>query len=127
VTVVAVGDLEFAELPGRRSSDPFPGADAASSMRIVEMERTPGRRAHRHPHSVEMVFVADGSGAVWIDGVETPVSRGDVVLVPADTPHGTIPDEGGSMRLVCFFPHPRLADNLVETDIEITETEGETP
>ncbi len=46
---------------------------------------------------------------------------GDTVLVPAGVAHATIPDAGETMELVCFFPHPNLQDNLLETDIDVME------
>jgi quercetin dioxygenase-like cupin family protein len=92
-----------------------------ASLRIVELERTEDRTAHRHPFSEEIVYVAAGSGEVWIDGERHPVVEGDVVHIPTGVPHATIPAAGESMRLVCFFPHPHLPDNLIDTDIQVTE------
>lgn len=112
--------LDFVELPGRRSADPLGHVSSESSVRIVELTRTPGRTAHQHPHSEEVVYVEAGAGEVWIDGVRTPVSAGDIVRIPAGTPHATIPSEGNEMRLVCFFPHPTLSENIEDTTITVT-------
>jgi quercetin dioxygenase-like cupin family protein len=120
VTVVAAGDFAFADLPGRRSADPLAGVGAESSVRIVELERTAGRSAHRHPLSEEIVYVVSGEGRVWIDGVWQPVSRGDIVHIAAGAAHATVPKAGSAMRLVCFFPHPDLAENLEPSDIQVT-------
>ena len=113
-------DLRFADLPGRRSADPLADVAAESSIRVVELERTESRTAHRHPHTEEIVYVAAGTGEVWIDGRTIPIEPGDVVRIPAQTPHATIPDRGVSMRLVCFFPHPDLGRNIEDTDITVT-------
>ena len=120
MSVHSGSDLRFADLPGRRSADPLAAVDAESSIRIVELERSESRTAHRHPHSEEIVYVAAGTGEVWIDGRTTPIAPGDVVRIPAQTPHATIPDPGVSMRLVCFFPHPDLSENIQDTDIGVT-------
>jgi quercetin dioxygenase-like cupin family protein len=120
MSVVRGSALEFQALPGRRSADPFPDGGPASSMRVVEMEHTPGRTAHRHPHSEEVVYVEAGSGQVWIDGDLVAVTAGDIVHIPAGTDHATIPDAGVGMRLVCYFPHPDLAANLQDTDIVVS-------
>ncbi len=120
MSVVPERDLEFADLPGRRSADPLVAIQSASSLRIVELERTEGRTAHRHPHSEEVVYVASGSGSVWIDGETHPVTSGDVVVIPTGVAHATIPSGGETMRLICFFPHPDLSENITDTDIEIT-------
>lgn len=114
-------DLEYQELPGRRSADPLAGADpSGTSVRIVRMEAdtsgSPSRSPHRHPRSAEVVYVAEGSGRVWQDGEVRRVAAGDTVLMPRGVPHATIPDPGESMLLVCFFPDPDLATNTEELD-----------
>ena len=120
MTVVPSGSLDYDDLPGRRSANPFTDTVGGSSVRVVELERTAGRTAHRHPHSEEIVFVESGSGHVWLDGRRLSVSPGDLVRVPPGTAHATVPDEGVRMRLVCFFPHPDLTQNIEDTDISVS-------
>lgn len=110
----------FVDLAGRRAADPLESTEATSSLRIVDLERIPGRTAHRHPHSEEVVYIAAGQGVVWINGTVAPIGTGDVVHIPRGAAHATIPEEGVSMRLVCFFPHPDLLANVEETDIEVS-------
>ncbi len=121
MTLVPGDGLSFADLPGRRSADPFPSEPGASSVRVVRLSHDPGRTAHRHPHSEEVVYVSAGRGAVWLDGDRRPVAAGDLVRIPAGVAHATIPDRGVEMELVCFFPHPRLADNIEETEIAVAD------
>ncbi len=113
--------LRFVDLPGRQSADPLENQSAESSVRIVRLERTEGRTAHRHPLSEEVVVVAKGSGSVWIEGEVFPVGQGDVVRIPAGAAHATIPDEGSRVELVCFFPHPSLSENIQDTSITVNE------
>lgn len=120
MSVTRRADHQYQDLPGRRSADPLTAADSASSVRLVELERTSGRTAHRHPQSEEIVYVEAGSGEVWIDGERHRVEPGDVVRIPPGAPHATIPGDGEKMRLICFFPHPTLGENLEDTDIEVT-------
>lgn len=115
MTVVARADLMFTPLDGRRSADPLVGLRADSSVRVVRLRRTGGRRAHLHPRSEEVIYVAAGTGHVWIDGRRSPVAAGDVVHVPRGAVHATVPDRGSDMELVCFFPHPDLSVNLTTT------------
>jgi len=120
MTVVDGRHQQFVDLPGRRSKDPLDGVDSASSLRIVELERTEGRTAHLHPHSEEVIYVEAGSGQVWIDGTHHRVRQGDVIHIPAGAPHATVPDEEVQMSLICFFPHPELNDNIENSDISVT-------
>lgn len=95
-------------------------------MRVVELERSSRRTAHRHPHSEEVIYVVAGKGSVWIKGEVTMVGVGDTVHVPAGILHATVPDPGETMRLVCFLPHPDLVNNAEETDMEVSpDGEGE--
>ena len=53
----------------------------------------PGETAHpeaRHVHDVDEVFIfVQGRGVIPIDGVDTPVQTGDVVIVKAGEDHHT--------------------------------------
>ena len=120
MSITPGASFDFADLPGRRPADPLAEADAESSLRVVELERSEGRTAHRHPHSEEIVYVEAGAGDVWIDGELHPVVAGDVVRIPRGATHATIPGEGEQMRLICFFPHPTLSENIEDTDTTVT-------
>ena len=112
--VVPAGSLTFARLPGRLSADPLPpGLEIGASARVVRIAPGP-RTPHVHPHSAEVVFVAEGSGTAWEDDVPTPVGAGDLIVVPAGVPHATVAADDGDLVLVCFFPHPDLAANVEE-------------
>ena len=117
MSVIRRSDIDMAQLPGRRSGDPLRAVESASSARIVELEPGQRRTAHRHPHSEEVIVVAKGRARVWIEGVLTPVAAGDVIVIPTGAAHATVADE--PVTLHCFFPHPNLADNYLDTDIEV--------
>ena len=124
MTVVRASQLQFVALPGRDAADPFTATDLATdagvSMRIVKLAAAPERRPHIHPHSAEVVFVAEGRGNLWLDGVRQRLQAGDSVLIPKGTPHATLPDADAPMRLVCFFPHPDLQANIEELTEPVT-------
>lgn len=119
MTVRSGDSLEFLPRPGRVVADPLEQIDSQSSLRIVRLVRTPGRTAHRHPHSEEVVYVKAGTGSVWVDGTRHPVEPGDTFRIPPGAAHATVPDEGVEMELVCFFPHPDLDANSETTDIVV--------
>jgi len=119
MTIVPGDEVEFAELPGRRSGDPLYAVEADSSVRLVRLARSEHRLAHRHPVSEEVIYVEEGTGAVYVDGAFIAVGPGDLVHIPPGAAHATVPDPGEMMMLVCFFPHPQLAENHEETDIDV--------
>lgn len=112
--VIPCHGLDFRELVGRRSADPLPGWAAEScSVRVVRIEPGP-RTPHRHPRSVEIAYVAEGSGVAWEGDGRTEVTAGDLLVVPAGVPHATVATSPGGLLLVCFFPVGDLASNLEE-------------
>jgi quercetin dioxygenase-like cupin family protein len=119
MSVIRPSDLEFRQLAGRASADPLSGLGSTGvSVRIVTIADEPRRNLHRHPHSPEVVYVAGGHGVAFREGTATPVGPGDIVWIPANAPHATVPNPGSRLELVCFFPHGDLSTNLEE----LTET-----
>jgi quercetin dioxygenase-like cupin family protein len=45
-------------------------------------------RTHVHETHDEIGYVLEGTGSVTVGGVTRPVKRGDVWVIPANTPHG---------------------------------------
>ena len=45
-------------------------------------------RSHVHVTHDEIGYVLEGSGSVTVGGVTRPVKKGDVWVIPANTPHG---------------------------------------
>jgi quercetin dioxygenase-like cupin family protein len=106
--------MAYAELLGRLSADPLAQAGADScSIRVVRVPPGP-RTPHRHPLSVEVVYVAEGAGRLWEDENVTAVRAGDVALIPPGTRHATVCRGPSDLVLVCFFPHPDLSANIEE-------------
>lgn len=121
MTVIRGGELPYQDRPARRVADPFPDADGSSSARQVVLDPVERRSPHLHPHSEEVVYVVEGSGKVWIEGVTHRVEPGTWVRIPAGTPHATLANE--HMLLVCFFPHHDLSENTEELDL-VLDAEG---
>ena len=119
MTVTPQHDVEFIDLPGRSAGDPLRSVSADSSLRVTRVQRITDRRAHRHPHSEEVIYVRSGTGAVYIDGVFHTVGPGDTVHIPRGAAHATIPNPAADMELICFFPHADLRENIEETDIDV--------
>jgi quercetin dioxygenase-like cupin family protein len=85
------------------------------SVRFARL--SPGPRApHRHPRSAEVIYVVEGEGTHWQEGEVERVEPGDVVLVPRDVAHATIPADERGMLLYCVFPLESLDGNVEELD-----------
>ena len=114
--VVRPAELAFRELPGRLSADPLAGVDLGTAC-VRYARLAPGPRApHRHPHSIELTYVVEGTGTHWQEGETVQVGPGDLVVVPVGVRHATIPDDGCEMLLYCVFPVPTLDGNVEELD-----------
>ena len=119
MTVTPQRDVEFIDLPGRSAGDPLRSVPADSSLRVARVHRIADRKAHRHPHSEEVIYVRSGTGAVYIDGAFHEVGPGDTVHIPRGAAHATIPGSEAEMELICFFPHADLRENNEDTDIDV--------
>lgn len=114
--VVRRTDLDYAALPGRLSADPVPAEIGADySVRVVRVPPGP-RTPHLHPHSDEVTYVVSGTGSAWEGDIRTAVGPGDIVFVPRGAAHATVANGDEELVLLCFFPLPDLASNLVELD-----------
>ena len=120
MTVLPAKALRFEELVGRLSANPLPSDVDSCSMRVVRIAPGP-RTPHLHPHSVEVMYVVEGSGTTWEHDQASQVGPGDVVVVAAGAPHATVSAGPGALVLVCFFPHADLAANTVELDGPVRE------
>lgn len=124
MTVSRSSEHVYRQLPGRRSADPLSGRTRSSSIRLVEIELGDPRSAHRHPLTEEIIYVESGEGKVWINGDFESVTAGDVIHIPPGAGHATIPAAGSKMRLICFFPHENLEQNIEETGTVISPQGG---
>ncbi|MGH3025920.1 MAG: cupin domain-containing protein [Gaiellaceae bacterium] len=114
--VARVAAAAFRQLPGRLSADPCADVELGElSVRFARLHPGP-RTPHRHPHSVEVIYVIEGDGVCWQNGETARVSPGDVVVVPRGTAHATIPDPDSELLLFCVFPVGDLPGNIEELD-----------
>jgi quercetin dioxygenase-like cupin family protein len=75
------------------------------SMRVFEVEPGGYSPYHKHPWEHE-VFVLEGSGAVVQRGKEIPVSKGDVIFIPAGEEHQLKNPSEEKFEFICLIPNP---------------------
>lgn len=81
---------------------------------IVE-DIAPGDRIplHTHPQE-EAIFVASGRARVRVSDDEQDVEAGAVILVPANTPHGTRNESAAAVRVHAIFPATTIGITYIE-------------
>jgi quercetin dioxygenase-like cupin family protein len=81
--------------------------DDAPSFSMRQFEVAAGGHTPKHSHGYEHeVFVLEGQGTVFCDGVEKPISPGTVVFVPPGLEHQFRNIGPGSLKFLCLIPHP---------------------
>ena len=95
-------------------SNPILGEkDGAPTVVSLYHDHEPGDMSPHHSHDWEhQAFITRGSGIVWVDGKEYPISTGDFVLVPPNSSH-YFKNTGTSVLSRDTFNPLRSEDHLV--------------
>ena len=93
------------ELPFSRIAHEFVGADHDAGACLIFVDAPPGRGPglHRHPYA-EIFILQDGEGTFTADGAEQVVRAGELVIVPAGTPHKFTNSGDGQLRMISVQP-----------------------
>ncbi len=119
-TIRRIDDLAAFRLPNRSVREVFSarlGNATSCSFRTVDLEpQDPAspRVPHVHEAMEEVIVVATGHGALWVDGQWTAVTAGDAWLVERGTPHATVNPGPEVLRLHCFFTSATPEDDYRE-------------
>jgi quercetin dioxygenase-like cupin family protein len=83
------------------------GEDADASIFVTRYERGQGPALHVHPYPE--VFVVHAGTAVFTAGDdELTVEAGNIVVVPAETPHGFKGAADDTLHVISVHPSPRV-------------------
>ena len=85
-------------------------------LQLVLMTLQPGEEigAEVHPDRDQFFRFEEGSGAVYIDGVENKVEEDFAVIVPAGARHNVRNTGDGPLKLYTIYGPPEHVDGLVE-------------
>ncbi len=90
------------------SSDITPtGGMSAGIMELMLNGR--GLKLHRHAQP-EIYYVAEGTGALMIDGVETIVTTGSAVFIPGEAEHGIRNVAETVLKIFYVFPTDQFSE-----------------
>lgn len=85
------------------------------SLAIADMRDIEYATPHYHTNDeTEIYFVLNGSGLVVIGNGEKRVEKDDVIVIPPDTAHYTIPDKGQGLVLAVVNTPPFNPANAVD-------------
>ena len=91
------------------------GADHGATISLILdcSEAGQGPRLHRHAYD-ETWVVVEGNVDFQAGDEHLRAGLGDVVIVPADTPHKFVNPGPGRSRLVCIHAHPTVIGEWLE-------------
>jgi mannose-6-phosphate isomerase-like protein (cupin superfamily) len=83
------------------------GEEVPVSMFVTEHPRGKGAALHFHPYP-EAFVVLSGTAVFTVGDEKVTVEGGNVVVVPAETPHGFESAADDPLRIVSVHPSPRV-------------------
>ena len=106
--------FKIADLPGSETADRFDGHPHGSSVSVFLSHNTPGTGAplHKHPYE-ETFFVIEGDVLFTVDGKEIEAGDGDIIVVPANTPHKFV-SRGEKHHQFSIHPVPEMEQEWLE-------------
>ena len=91
------------------------GVEHGATISLILDRSNPGQgpRLHRHPYD-ETWLVIEGTVTFQAGNRTCAAGPGDVVIVPANTPHKFTNDGPGRSRLVCIHANPTMIGEWLE-------------
>jgi mannose-6-phosphate isomerase-like protein (cupin superfamily) len=104
------------QLPFSVIAREFVGDDNASvGVSLLFVDAPPGEGPKLHKHAYEEIFIVQEGQATFIAGdEEREVRAGEVVVVPADTPHRFVNSGDGPFRQIDIHVSPRFVTEWLE-------------
>lgn len=83
-------------------------------LQLVVMALKPGEDIGEEVHQLDQfIRIEAGEGKAVLDGTETAIADGSVVIVPAGTRHNIINGAGSSMKLYTLYAPPNHAHGTI--------------
>ncbi len=98
-----------------KETETIEGAEHGASISLILDHSDPGHgpRLHRHPYD-ETWLVVEGTINFHAGEETCAAGPGDVVIIPANTPHKFTNEGGAPSRLVCIHANPTVIGERLE-------------
>jgi mannose-6-phosphate isomerase-like protein (cupin superfamily) len=98
----------------------------AKNSQLVLMNIKPGEEIGEEVHKLDQFLrFEEGVGKAILDGVESDISDGSAVIVPAGTKHNFINTGEGDLKLYTIYSPPNHRDGVVHKTKEEAEADDE--
>ena len=95
--VIKVDDLPMSVIAREFVGDDHDGVGI--TFLLVNAPPGSGPALHKHPYE-EIIIVQEGRGTFVLDGVESEVQGGEIVIIPAGAPHRFVNSGDGPLRQI---------------------------
>jgi mannose-6-phosphate isomerase-like protein (cupin superfamily) len=106
---------DIAYLPGGENAVRFDGREHGASVSFFITRNKPGTGPKLHKHPYDETFIMQEGEARFTVGEESiEAAAGEIVVVPANTPHGFVNTGEGVLRQVNIHASPRMETEWLE-------------
>ncbi|MCP2032839.1 mannose-6-phosphate isomerase-like protein (cupin superfamily) [Okibacterium sp. HSC-33S16] len=111
ISVIKSADL----VTGSGRTGRFEGVSHGSGVSFYLVDNDPGQGPglHRHPYTETWVVQA-GSATITVGDEFVDAVIGDILTVPAHTPHKFVNSGSGVLRMVCIHASPKMIQDELE-------------
>jgi len=107
--------IEAESLPGGENSVQFDGHAHGVGVSFFITRNLPGTGPGLHKHPYEETFIIlEGQGRYTVGDGEVEAGAGEIVVVPAETPHKFVNIGDGRLRSVNIHPRERMETEWLE-------------
>jgi quercetin dioxygenase-like cupin family protein len=112
----------------QKAAFPFYKATGAESLSVVYFEIEPGNNLGEHTDSAEeVIIILEGSAEANVGDERGLLSKGEMALIPAMTPHDIRNVGSDSLKVVGFFPSSSITSTFSEPIMPLQQKVVGTP
>ncbi len=107
--------IDVDRLPGSETASRFDGHEHGASVSFFISRNPPGSGPDLHRHPYEETFIVQDGKVRFTVGEETiEATAGEIVIVPAGTPHKFVSCGSGRLRQISIHPAARMETEWLE-------------